>query len=160
MGDLLQICQVAVKQSAADGEEVRVSRVLDLHKTPRVLSRSDLLTTDLQDILGTDNGERHQSPQLRVLFHSVLVVLFNVVREVVDGDAVVLNVLHHQLLRLGQLSRGEGIGLSNDGDNVDAGREALHQFDIQFAQTVAGRGDEIEQGVHSVVPETGVTLDS
>ena len=65
---------------------------------------------------------------------NVLIVLLDVVREVVHGDTVVLNILHDELLRLGEFGRGEGVGAANDRDDVDAGSETLHQLDIEFAE--------------------------
>lgn len=89
-----------------------------------------------------------------------------------------LDVLHDQLLRLGELGGGEGVGATDNGNDVDAGREALHQLDVQLAETasgisktrlqfdrsvyipVTGGCDEVEHGMNAVVPETRVTLDT
>lgn len=135
MSDLLQVGKMAVQQSRSNGEEVGVARVVDLHNAPWVLTGADLATTNLDRILGSDNSEWHETPKLSVLLDSVFVVLFDIVREVVDGNAVVLDVLHHQLLRLGELSRGQRICAANDGDDVDTRSQALHQLDIQLAET-------------------------
>lgn len=110
--------------------------VVDLHNSPWVLTSADLATTDLDSLLRTNNSERHQTPELGVLLHSVFIVLFNIVREVVDGNAVVLNVLHDQLLGLGELGRGQGVGAANDRDDVDTGSKTLHQLDVQLAEPV------------------------
>lgn len=159
VGDLLQVSQVAVEQGAADGQKVRVPGVLDLDDTPRVLPGAHFPVVDLHEVFRAHNGKGHQSAQLGVFLHRVLIILLNVVGEVVDGDAVVLDVLHDQLLRLGQFGRCERVGLSDDGDDVDTRGQALHQFDVEFAQAVAGGRDEVEQHMHSVVPESRVTLD-
>lgn len=160
MSNFLQVTQVAVEQSTADSKEVGVARVLNLNNTPWVLARAHLTVIDCHEVIGSNNGERHESTQLSVLLNGVLIILLNVVGEVVDGDTVVFDILHDQLLGLGQFSRSEGVGLSNNGDNVDTGREALHQFDIEFTQTVAGGCDEVKHDVHSVISEARVTLDS
>lgn len=60
MGNLLQIGQMAVEESAANGEEIRVALVLDFYDTPWVLSSSHLAATDLEHVLGADNGEWHE----------------------------------------------------------------------------------------------------
>lgn len=127
---------MAVQQGGPNGEEVRVTRVVNLDNTPGVLTGAHLATTDLDSVLGADNGEGHEASQLGVLLDRILVVLLDVVGEVVDGDAVVLDILHDQLLGLGQLRRSKRIGTANDGDNVDAGGETLHQLDIEFTETV------------------------
>lgn len=127
---------MTVEQGGPNGQEVRVARVVDLDNSPWVLTSANLATANLDSLLRTYNSERHQTPKLGVLFHSILVVLLNIIREVVNGDAVVLNVLHDQLLGLGELGRGEGVGTANDGNDVDTRSKALHQLDVQLAETV------------------------
>lgn len=135
MGDLLQVGKMAVQQCGSNGEEVRVARVVNLHNTPWVLTGPNCAATDLNCILRPDNSEWHEASKLGVLLDRVLVVLFDVVWEVVDRNTVVLDVLHDQLLRFGQLAGGQGVCATDDGDDVDAGRQALHQLDIKLAQT-------------------------
>lgn len=60
MGDFLEIGQMAVEESTADSQEVGVALVLDLYNTPWVLSGPYLATTDLKNVLGTNDGEGHQ----------------------------------------------------------------------------------------------------
>ncbi len=133
--DLLEVGQMAVQQGAADGQEVRVARVVDLDDAPRVLSGSHAPAADLDHVVRADDGEWHQAAQLRVLLHRVLVVLLGVVREVVDRDPVVLDIFHHQLLGLGQFGRRQRVGLANDRDHIHARRQTLHELDVEFAQT-------------------------
>ena len=160
VSDLLQVGEMTVQQSTTNGQEIRVSRVLNLDHTPRVLPCAYFSVLNLHEVFRSDDSERHQPTQFGILFHSILIILLDVVGEVVHGDTVVLNVLHNQLLGFGQFGRSQGIGLSNDGNNIDTGRESLHQFYVQFTQTVAGWCDEIQENVHTVVPEAGVTLNS
>lgn len=127
---------MAVQQGGADGEEVRVARVVDLDDTPGVLAGAHLAASDLDNIFGTNNGERHQASELGVLLDCVLIILLDVVGKVVHGDAVVLDVLHHQLLGLGQLGGGERVGPADNGDDVRAGGEALHQLNVELTETV------------------------
>ena len=47
-----------------------------------------------------------------------------------------LDILHNKLLRLGQLGGCERIGLANDRDNVDTGRKALHELNVELTETV------------------------
>ena len=137
-----------------------MARVVNLNNTPGVLTSANLATANLNDVLRADNSKRHEAAQLGVLLDGVLVILINVIREVVDGDSVVLNIFHDQLLRLGQLGRSKGVGTANDGNNVDTGSKALHKFDVEFSETVAGGSNEVEHGMYTVVPESRVTLDS
>lgn len=135
VGDLLQVGKMAVQKRGANGQEVGVARVVDFDDTPGVLTGANLAAANLDDILRADNGEGHETPQLGVLLNGVLIVLLDVVGEVVDGDPVVLDVLHHQLLGLGQLVGGERVGTANDRDNVGARREALHQLNVELTET-------------------------
>jgi hypothetical protein len=146
VGDLLQISKMAVQQRRADGKEVGVAGVIDLDDTPGVLASADLAASDLDDVLGADDSEGHESSELCVLLDGVLVILLNVVGEVVDGDPVVLNVLHNQLLGLGELVGGQGIGTTNDGDDVDARSQALHQLNVELAKTGTPLVDEELRG--------------
>src|SRR4051812_39364155 len=110
--------------------------VVHLDNTPRILSGTNSSTVDFDDVLRTYNGEWHEPTKLRILLDGILIVLLNVVRKIVYGNAVMLNVLHDQLLRFGQLSGGERISLADDWDNVDTGRKALHQLDIEFTEAI------------------------
>jgi hypothetical protein len=149
-----------VQESAPNGQEVGVSGIVDLDLPPRVLASSDTPAANLENVFRSDNSERHQPSKLCILLHSVLVVLFDIVRKVVDWDAVVLDVLHDQLLGLCQLSRCQRVGLANDRNDVDAWLEPLHEFDIEFSEAMAGWCDKVEERVDTVVAESGITLDT
>ncbi len=124
--DFLQVREVGMQQRAADGEEVAVAWVVDLDDPPGILAGADAAAANLDDFLGADDGEGHEASKLGVLFHRVFVVFFNVVGEIVHGDAVVLDVFHDEFLGFGELGGGQGVGFADDGNYVDAGGEALH----------------------------------
>ena len=44
---------------------------------------------------------------------------------------------------------GAGVRLADDGNDVDLLVDLLHHLHVQGLQSVSGRGDEIEAGVHS-----------
>lgn len=136
MGDFLQIGKMAVEKSGSNGEEIGVTRVVDLNNTPGILTSSDFATSNLDDLLRANDSKRHEASELSVLLNGILVVLLNIVREVVDRDSVVLDILHDELLRLSEFGGGERIGAANDGNNVNTRSKALHQFDIEFTKTV------------------------
>lgn len=82
-----------------------------------------------------------------VVHNRLLVILLDIVREVVNRNRVVLDVLHHSLLESVKLVRGEGVRLADDGDDVDAGGEAAHELDVEFAETVReSKGESGENG--------------
>lgn len=134
MGDFLQIRKMAVEKGRPNGEEIGVARVVDLDDTPWVLPSAYLAAANLDNLLRADDGEGHQASELGVLLNCVLIVLLDVVGEVVDGDTVVLDVLHDKLLGFCQLSGGQGIGSPDDGNNVDTRCQALHQLNVELAE--------------------------
>lgn len=179
MGDFLQVSKVAVEKSGPDSQEIGVTRVVNLDDTPRVLAGANLATSDLDDVFRSDNSEWHKTSELGVLLHCVLIVLLNIVWKVVNGNAVVFDILHHKLLRLCEFGGSKRVGPANNGDDVDPGGKALHELDIKLAEAsayvsrvfrpklgaedklpMAGRGDEVKHGVDAVVSETGITLDT
>lgn len=46
------------------------------------------------------------------------------------------------------LGPSEGVGLADDGDDVDAVPEPLHQLQVQGLEAVAHRGEEVEERVY------------
>ena len=151
---------MGVKKGASNGQEIRVSGVLNLDDAPWVLPSPNSTATMFQDVLRPDNRKRHQAPKLGIFLHSVLVVLFNVVGEVIDRNAVMFNVFHDQFLRFGKFSGGEGIRLANDGNDIDAGREALHELNVELSEAMTRRSDKVEESMDTVVSESWVALDA
>lgn len=71
------------------------------------------------------------------------------------------HVLSYSLLVAGQVRRAESIGFGNDGDEVDARAQPLHNFDIEGLQGVAGRSDKVQASVYThvdLVCTTGLLL--
>lgn len=60
MGDLLEVREVRVEQRRAEAAKVAVLGVVDLDDAPRVATRADELATDLNLLLGSNDGERKQ----------------------------------------------------------------------------------------------------
>ena len=48
VGNFLQVREVGVQQCGADGEEVRVARVVDFDNTPRVCAGADAFAFELR----------------------------------------------------------------------------------------------------------------
>lgn len=124
-------------------------RVVHLDNAPGISPSPDWLAVDHDLLLRADNSERKQCSKFRVVVDSILIVLAYIVGEVVDGNAVVLDVLHdlaesdsssrevswtYPLFERSELGRGQGVRLSNDGDNIDSRRKPTHELDIQFSQ--------------------------
>lgn len=54
-------------------------------------------------------------------------------------------------LELLQILGAQGVSLSNDGDQVDACAQLLHDLDVERLEGVAGRTDEVQAGVYTEV---------
>lgn len=55
----------------------------------------------------------------------------------------------------------QGVGLGDDGDQVDTRAQTLHHLDVQRLQSVSSRADEVQAGVHThvdLVRPTGLLL--
>lgn len=57
----------------------------------------------------------------------------------------------YPLLELCEVVRCEGVSLGDDGDQVDASAELLHDFNVQRLEAVAGRANEVQAGVHTEI---------
>ena len=134
MRNLLQVGKMTVQERTPDGQEIRMSRIINLNDTPWVLSGTDTAAADLDNIFSADNGKGHQTAKFGVFFHGVLVVFLDVVGEVIDGNAVVFDVFHDELFGLGELGRGEGVGFTNDRNNINTGGKTSHEFDVEFTE--------------------------
>lgn len=55
----------------------------------------------------------------------------------------------YSLLVSSQIGGAEGVGLSNDGDKIDARTQALHDLNIEGLQSVTGGSDKIQTGMHT-----------
>jgi hypothetical protein len=61
----------------------------------------------------------------------------------------------YSLLVTGQIGMAEGVGLGNNGDQVDAGAQALHDLNIEGLEGVSGGSDEVQAGVNAHVDLVG-----
>lgn len=160
----------ALQESTTETAEVAVLRVVDLSNTPGVDPGADGLAVNLNLLLRTNDREGHHRAELAVVLNGILVVFLHVVREVVNGDIIVLDVLHdlpifmdthfelnlmpstYPLLEATQLTRRQRIGLANDGDHIDTRREATHELDVDLPQPVLKMSFEQSRvgfGVHT-----------
>ena len=59
----------------------------------------------------------------------------------------------YSLLELVQVGRGHGVGLGDDGDQVDTGAQTLHDLNVEGLQGVAGGADKVQAAVDTHVAE-------
>src|SRR5205823_635480 len=53
----------------------------------------------------------------------------------------------------------ERVSATNNGDDIDSRAQSAHQFNVNLAKAVTGRGGKIQKRVNAIVTETGITLD-
>ena len=121
-----------------------------LSNAPEVLAAFNGAAVGGLDVLGgADDGEGHGVDEgLRVLGALCVVDLDG---GAVDADALGLDDGADALLEGVEVVAGEGVGLGDDGDEVDAGAEALHDLNVERLEVVAGGPDEVQAGVHPQV---------
>lgn len=137
-GRFNQVLQVSASQEVPQIDEFAVVLVLDVDNTPAVLSSANLLAVDDNVFLATDNGERNDvlrtklldtskiktlSPSAEVYLdldiHSTFLVIQFVVFVGVHLEVVELELLLDSLLGRQTFLEGKGVGLGDDGNNVD-----------------------------------------
>jgi hypothetical protein len=85
-----------------------------LNDPPRVSSDPHRLPVNLDLLFRSYDCEGQQGSQLLVLGNGFVVVLLGIIGEVVDGDLVMVDVLHDPLLELDEFRGGEGVGAADD----------------------------------------------
>jgi hypothetical protein len=93
-------------------------------------------------------------PQLAIVLDGFLVVLLHVIREVVDRNVIVLDILHdlrhhvnidqkmehretNPLLESSKLAGCQGICFSNNRNHVNTRRKTAHQLDVHLPQATS-----------------------
>jgi hypothetical protein len=159
---LNEVLEVGSQEEITQVNELAVLLILNVDNTPPVLSTADLLTVDDDVLLRSHNGERDEA-----LFRSAIHNSSNLVREtnldlpikstlllvkllVVIGEHLEVvegEFLLDALLELLTLLYCQGIGLGNDGHNIDDVRELLQHNNVNRLQRVSGGLDEEQAAV-------------
>lgn len=58
-----------------------------------------------------------------------------------------LDVLHDPLFEQLELRGQERVGLSDDGNNINSGRQSTHELDVDLPEGMSGGLDEVEKGM-------------
>src|SRR3569833_2396648 len=173
-----QILEVSPEKEVPQVDEFAVVLVLDVDDAPSVLPGRDLLAVDNDGLLGADDSERNQRLQgrnslvyregkLRVyrqkthsdlgsvgaLLIIMLVVVIGEHLQVVEGE-----LLLDALLEGLALLQRQGVGLGDDGDDVDHVRKLLQDDDVDGLQRVPRRLDEEEAAVDAGVGDVSLAL--
>jgi hypothetical protein len=111
-------------------------------------------------------------PEFTVVDDSLLIILLYVIGEVVNWDIIVFNVFHdlrvcenialnycshtHALLESLEFAGGQRVGLANDRNDIDTGRQTAHQFDVDFSEAVSYLEGNLERKVYTYAWPVGV----
>lgn len=154
-GSLDQILKVGAGQEVAQVDKFTVVLVLDVNDTPAVLAAANLLAVDNNGLLTANNRERNDVLYSEVNIESVqlylgrayldlsvdstlliieLVIIVRVHLQVVEGE-----LLLDALLEGLTLFEGEGVGLGNNGNNVDDIGQLLQNNDIDGLEAIRGQ---------------------
>lgn len=145
-----KIEHMSANKSRAQLLEIAVVFILDFSDAPGVLTALDNTAVGGLDVfLGTDDGERHGSHKGASVLSSGFVILFD--RGLVDFDTLSFNHAADAVFEAGEVGRRESVGFGDDGDEVDAGAEALHDFDVEGFEGMAGGADEVEAYVDAEI---------
>lgn len=82
-----------------------------------------------------------------------LIILLD--RGLVDLDSLSLDNSTNPLLEKGKVVGGKGVGLGDNRDQVDAGRESLHDLDVEGLKGVTGGSDEVQASVDTEIDLVG-----
>jgi hypothetical protein len=151
-GSLDQILKVGAGQEVAQVDKFTVVFVLDVDDTPAVLAAANLLAVDNNSLLTTDNRERNDVLESGVnirskLIHQCqayldlgvnsplliieLVIIIRVHLQVVEGE-----LLLDTLLESLALLQGEGVGLRDNGNDVDDIGQFLENNNIDGLEAI------------------------
>lgn len=172
-GSLDKVLEVGSEQEVTEVDELAVSLVLNVDNTPSVLTATDLLSVDNDRLLRADNGEGNEALCLvntvsrwhaMINIHLDLAVegtllvikLLVVVRE--HLEVVERELLLDALLELLALLRGQGIGLGNDGHDIDHVRKLLQDDNINGLEGVTGGLDEEKARVDAGILDVSLSL--
>ena len=62
-----------------------------------------------------------------------------------------LDKAQYSLLEAGEVCRAQGIGFSDDGNQVDPRAQSFHNFNVQRLKGMSCRSDEVEAGMNSEI---------
>jgi hypothetical protein len=170
LGGVNQVEHVGSDEDSAELLEVAVLLILDLGNTPGVLATLDCATVvGLDVLLGADDGEGHGVNQAVGVLHGGSIIVLE--RGLVDLNALSINDLAdlqplacvrgfwpactYPLLELVEVRGAQCVGLGDNGDQVDACAQLLHDLDVKGLQGVAGGADEVQAGVDTEIDLIG-----
>lgn len=139
-----QVKHVSADEKRTQLLKVAVLLILNLCHTPKVVTSLDgPAIASLHVLRRANDGEGHSAHERLCMLCAGLVVDLDGRR--VDADALRVDDFADALLEDGEVLGAERVGLGDDGDEVDAGAEALHHLDVEGLR-VRGRGVRVRVG--------------
>eukprot|EP01137_Pigoraptor_chileana_P014892 Opistho-2@5115 len=142
-----QIFHVRPQKHLAEAHKIAVVLIFNLNNAPRVLSHAHTLSSHLDLLPGSNDGKGNKRIQLCVEIRNLIIVLW----KAVDRNVIVLNLLQDALLVVGEIRRGDAIGLCNDGNDIDLVCERAHGNKIKRLERVAGGCNKIQARVDPLI---------
>lgn len=140
---------MGASQEVSEVDKFAVVLVLHIDDAPSVLSAADLLAIDNDRLLATDNSKGDDVLDCGV--GGTLLVIELIVVVGIHADAMESELLLYSLLEGAALLEGEGVSLSDDGDDVDDIGELLEDDNIDRLQRMARWLDEEQAAVDASV---------
>ena len=122
------------RQEVPQRHELAVVFILDIDDAPAVLTPAHRASTHDNGVLTTDDGEGDHCVDGGIggaLFFVLFVVVVGVHAQVMEGEFFLDTLLEGHAL-----FEGQGIGLGDDGDDIDDVRELLQDHDVDGLETV------------------------
>jgi len=155
-GGLNQVLQMSPREEIAEVDKLAVVLVLDVDDAPSVLAPAHRLAVDNHVSLGAYDSERNDVSDAFVQQRLLLIVLIRVER--VQADVMVQQLGTDSVLEIEALVQSEGVGLGNDGNDIDNFGQFFHDDDIDWAEGVTGGVYEEEAAVDSRILDVAVSL--
>lgn len=169
-----QVLQVGLGEEVAQVDELAVVLIFDVDHAPLVLSATDGATVDVNSLVATDDGEGNEvlvsvsdmgaflfvtaGYYLDLLVDGGLLVVVLVVFVGIEADVVEGKLISDSVLESLALLQGQGIGLCNDGDDVDNLAQLLQDNYVDGLESVTCGLDEVQAAVDTGVLDVAVAL--
>lgn len=173
-GGLDQVLQVGLGEEVAEVDELAVVLIFDVDDAPFVLSATDGATVDVNSLVATDDGEGNEvlvsvsdmsvflfvtgEYYLDLLIDGGLLVVVLFVLVGVEADVVESKLVSDPVLESLALLESQGIGLCNDGDDVDNLAQLLQDDYVDGLESVTCGLDEVETAVDAGILDVAIAL--
>ena len=155
---LNQVLQMCPGKEISQTDKFAMVFILNVDDTPTILTTSYGASVDNDRILAANDSEWYHGVDAgvgRPLFFVLLIIIIRVHPQIMKGKFF-LNAFFegHTFFK------GEGIGFSDHGDNIDHIRELLQDYDVNRLESVARGLDEEEAAMDTSILYVAFSLRS